>query len=352
MRAQKSRYAGLPEGGVGEFQGIWRTAGGSIRRTTVRWVAGPSVGTTCLSRAAPTGAGNQPVGDAVDHFAFLFAPAGAVLGHVALSQIKRLHQQGRDRAIIGLALSYFILLLLVVALVVWLVLPRESNSSNVSVSKHSIKDFLLSGPELGELFDQSFDDLPRSSSSGGFDRMPDATNPSAGAQPVDCVSPVTPADRNAYRSAGVTEFASQGWPNRFGVLDQRVLSVTEVVTTLPSVESAETLVEQLTQTWKRCEGQTVTFWGTRPPGPGYLTDKITDVRTEGLVLAATIRFGRTEAPQTTPRARAVMAKENFVIETEVAFYDDVNTTRDGTADPQTSGIALAKAIADKIEQIG
>jgi len=285
-------------------------------------------------------------------FAFLFAPAGAVLGHVALSQIKRFHQQGRDRAVIGLALSYFILLLLVVALVVWLVLPRESNSSNVSVSKHSIKDFLLSGPELGELFDQSFDDLPRSSSSGGFDRMPDATNPSAGAQPVDCVSPVTPADRNAYRSAGVTEFASQGWPNRFGVLDQRVLSVTEVVTTLPSVESAETLVEQLTQTWKRCEGQTVTFWGTRPPGAGYLTHKITDVRTEGPVLAATIRFGRTEAPQTTPQARAVMAKENFVIETEVAFYDDVNTTRDGTADPQTSGIALAKAIADKIEQIG
>ncbi|OBG51336.1 hypothetical protein A5669_26210 [Mycolicibacterium fortuitum] len=283
-------------------------------------------------------------------FAFLFAPAGAVLGHVALSQIKRLHQQGRDRAIIGLALSYFILLLLVVALVVWLVLPRESNSSNVSVSKHSIKDFLLSGPELGELFDQSFDDLPRSSSSGGFDRMPDATNPNAGAQPVDCVSPVTPADRNAYRSAGVTEFASQVWPNRLGVLDQRVLSVTEMLTTLPSVESAETLVEQLTQTWKRCEGQTVTFWGTRPPGAGYLTHKITDVRTEGPVLAATIRFGRTEAPQTTPQARAVMAKENFVIETEVAFYDDVNTTRDGTADPQTSGIALAKAIADKIEQ--
>ncbi|WEV30819.1 sensor domain-containing protein [Mycolicibacterium fortuitum] len=237
-----------------------------------------------------------------------------------------------------------------VALVVWLVLARESNSSNVSVSKHSIKDFLLSGPELGELFDQSFDDLPRSSSSGGFDRMPDATNPNAGAQPVDCVSPVTPADRNAYRSAGVTEFASQVWPNRLGVLDQRVLSVTEMLTTLPSVESAETLVEQLTQTWKRCEGQTVTFWGTRPPGAGYLTHKITDVRTEGPVLAATIRFGRTEAPQTTPQARAVMAKENFVIETEVAFYDDVNTTRDGTADPQTSGIALAKAIADKIEQ--
>ncbi|STZ87735.1 lipoprotein lppR [Mycolicibacterium fortuitum] len=350
MRAQKSRYAGLPEGASVSFSRYGGPPADPFGGQPFGGWPGPPSEPPVFHAPPPQARETNPLATLSIVFAFLFAPAGAVLGHVALSQIKRLHQQGRDRAIIGLALSYFILLLLVVALVVWLVLPRESNSSNVSVSKHSIKDFLLSGPELGELFDQSFDDLPRSSSSGGFDRMPDATNPNAGAQPVDCVSPVTPADRNAYRSAGVTEFASQVWPNRLGVLDQRVLSVTEMLTTLPSVESAETLVEQLTQTWKRCEGQTVTFWGTRPPGAGYLTHKITDVRTEGPVLAATIRFGRTEAPQTTPQARAVMAKENFVIETEVAFYDDVNTTRDGTADPQTSGIALAKAIADKIEQ--
>ena len=31
-------------------------------------------------------------------FAFLFAPAGAVLGHLGLSQIRRTGQRGRDRA--------------------------------------------------------------------------------------------------------------------------------------------------------------------------------------------------------------------------------------------------------------
>lgn len=271
MRAQKSRYAGLPEGASVSFSRYGGPPADPFGGQPFGGWPGPPSEPPVFRAPPPQARETNPLATLSIVFAFLFAPAGAVLGHVALSQIKRLHQQGRDRAVIGLALSYFILLLLVVALVVWLVLPRESNSSNVSVSKHSIKDFLLSGPELGELFDQSFDDLPRSSSSGGFDRMPDATNPSAGAQPVDCVSPVTPADRNAYRSAGVTEFASQVWPNRLGVLDQRVLSVTEVVTTLPSVESAETLIEQLTQTWKRCEGQTVTFWGTRPPGAGYLT---------------------------------------------------------------------------------
>ncbi|OBK55648.1 hypothetical protein A5654_06230 [Mycolicibacterium fortuitum] len=241
MRAQKSRYAGLPEGASVSFSRYGGPPADPFGGQPFGGWPGPPSEPPVFRAPPPQARETNPLATLSIVFAFLFAPAGAVLGHVALSQIKRLHQQGRDRAVIGLALSYFILLLLVVALVVWLVLPRESNSSNVSVSKHSIKDFLLSGPELGELFDQSFDDLPRSSSSGGFDRMPDATNPSAGAQPVDCVSPVTPADRNAYRSAGVTEFASQVWPNRLGVLDQRVLSVTEVVTTLPSVESAETL---------------------------------------------------------------------------------------------------------------
>jgi hypothetical protein len=33
-------------------------------------------------------------------FAFVFAPVGAVMGHLALSQIKPFRQRGRDRALI------------------------------------------------------------------------------------------------------------------------------------------------------------------------------------------------------------------------------------------------------------
>jgi hypothetical protein len=43
-------------------------------------------------------------------FAFLFAPAGAVLGHLGLRQIARTGQRGRQRAIVGIALSYSIIL--------------------------------------------------------------------------------------------------------------------------------------------------------------------------------------------------------------------------------------------------
>ena len=50
--------------------------------------------------------------------AFLFAPAGAVFGHLALAELGRRDQRGRNRAVIGLALSYTVLAVAVGALVV------------------------------------------------------------------------------------------------------------------------------------------------------------------------------------------------------------------------------------------
>lgn len=52
-------------------------------------------------------------------FAFVFAPAGAILGHVGLAQIARTGQRGRDRALTGITLSYVLITVAVVALVVW-----------------------------------------------------------------------------------------------------------------------------------------------------------------------------------------------------------------------------------------
>ena len=58
-------------------------------------------------------------------FAVVFAPAGAALGHAALHQIRHRDQRGRDRAVVGLALSY---LIMIFALVIWLLVgnPPEA----------------------------------------------------------------------------------------------------------------------------------------------------------------------------------------------------------------------------------
>ena len=51
-------------------------------------------------------------------FAFVFAPAGLVLGHLALSKIHQTGQRGRDRALVGVTLSYVFITAAVVALIV------------------------------------------------------------------------------------------------------------------------------------------------------------------------------------------------------------------------------------------
>ncbi len=49
----------------------------------------------------------------------MFAPVGAVLGHLGLAQIRRTGERGRERALLGVLLSYGFITLAVVALVGW-----------------------------------------------------------------------------------------------------------------------------------------------------------------------------------------------------------------------------------------
>jgi Domain of unknown function (DUF4190) len=89
-------------------------------------------------------------------FAFVFAPVGVVLGHVALAQISRRGERGRDRALIGLTLSYVFILFAVVALIVWLILgggPKSSptqatpsKASTVTTPSPSVSTTVITGP--------------------------------------------------------------------------------------------------------------------------------------------------------------------------------------------------------------
>ena len=61
-------------------------------------------------------------------FAFVFAPAGLILGHLALAQIRTSGGRGRDRALVGVTLSYVFITATVVALIVGATLPDASPS--------------------------------------------------------------------------------------------------------------------------------------------------------------------------------------------------------------------------------
>jgi hypothetical protein len=88
-------------------------------------------------------------------FAFVFAPAGVVLGHVALAQTSRRGERGRDRALIGLTLSYVFILFAVVALIVWLIIgggpkssPTQATPSRTAIPSPppSISTTVVTGP--------------------------------------------------------------------------------------------------------------------------------------------------------------------------------------------------------------
>ena len=59
-------------------------------------------------------------------FAFVFAPVGAILGHLGLSQIRHTGEKGRERALVGVTLSYVFITAAVVALIVGATLTDDS----------------------------------------------------------------------------------------------------------------------------------------------------------------------------------------------------------------------------------
>ena len=72
-------------------------------------------------------------------FAFIFAPAGLILGHLGLAQIRRTGQRGRDRALVGVTLSYVFITALVVALIVAAVMPDTNSTQAASQTTTTTK---------------------------------------------------------------------------------------------------------------------------------------------------------------------------------------------------------------------
>lgn len=65
-------------------------------------------------------------------FAVVVPPAGVVLGHLALPQIRRTGERGRAAAIAGLVIGYLMCALLVAALIWWLTSDSGSNTTTPS----------------------------------------------------------------------------------------------------------------------------------------------------------------------------------------------------------------------------
>ncbi|WP_082945150.1 sensor domain-containing protein [Mycobacterium sp. 852013-50091_SCH5140682] len=286
-------------------------------------------------------------------FAVVFAPVGALLGHLALSEIRRRPQQGRDRAVVGVTLSYCAIAIMVVAVVVWSLLPSGTDTSlhttpyamqsraSTTVSTqvpHSSSTtpttlptplpgtWLLDGPELTGVLHVPFYPNVQSQTQGPLSKMLDRASI---VDAPECLAANTIAALNIYAPSGGTEFAQQAWAPPVSATGWLV---EEAVIVYPSEELAKAQLAAMTQQWKDCVGRTMTFPSN---GENYtLKDmQATDSTLEGLVAGPS---------PSTPNRHTVSVRDRYIVDVRVVRYASNND------DPGSGASDVADAIFMKI----
>lgn len=222
----------------------------------------------------PSGPTN-PLAIASIVLAFLCAPAGAVTGHLALRQIRRRLQRGRDLAVIGLTLSYTMIVLTVAALVFWTVMqrpdtdqppvasPQEPPAAGTSTTppppRPDLSKILLSAAEIGTLIGDP-DLAPPPAPVPG-------SGPGAGGQgpsgldsydPVECAGAVLPGLDTVYRDSGKTEVKRAMFQHL-----EKALIIEELAVSFASPARARLFLDKNAQQWQKCAGTSVRL--TTPP---------------------------------------------------------------------------------------
>jgi PknH-like extracellular domain len=164
-----------------------------------------------------------------------------------------------------------------------------------------------------------------------------------------CLGVTAMLQKSVYQSADVEDVASQSWWNNGQ--PAQVISVIEGVVTLPSATQAMALFTKFSQQWQQCNGMTT----TEQTGPISTTNVISDVRaTESIVAAtktATSVLPNMPALRPTPQARAIGVRSNCLVEVEVVFYGGRRSSDPGSADINTSGVDVARAMMDKVSAL-
>ena len=255
-------------------------------------------------------------------FAFLFAPVGAVLGHLGLAQIRRTGQRGHDRALIGLTLSYAFILIAVAALVMWTVVgmkPERSSTVATSpppaTSSAAPDERLVTAAQMPKLL-LSIDEVKQAVNAPNLSKVEDGPGLSGdqgiNVTPRECVSSLfgggaSAYERTAARGAFTRAISGDG--------KEGVILLNEVMSTFESTTAATQLVAQVVGQWRGCAGKSVTL--------------IVDGNTLTLDVGAPIPKGTVMVLRNTMRdsvagfssERAIAAKANVVIDLDAQGYD-------------------------------
>ena len=269
-------------------------------------------------------------------FAFLFAPVGAVLGHLGLAQIRRTGQRGHDRALIGLTLSYAFILITVAALVIWAVVgmwPERSSTVATSpppaTSSAAPDERLVSAAQLPKLL-LSIDEVKEAVNAPNLAKVEDGAGLSGdkgiNVTPRECLSSLFGGGASAYERT-----AARGAFTRAitGDGNEGVILLNEAMSTFESAAAASQLVARVVGQWRGCAGKSVTLIVDGNP----LTLDVGEPIEKGtvMVLRNTLRNGTAGFSSD----RAIAAKANVVVDLDAQGYnlgDSLQTIADKILD--------------------
>lgn len=278
-------------------------------------------------------------------FAFVFAPVGAILGHLGLAQIRRSGELGRDRALAGLTLSYAFIVLTVLALAGWATLAVSTHNQTAAppttapstsepppgptVAPEAIVKLL---PGLDTLQNITGDQNLEAGQT--WDR-PDKSEKSAAIDRPECWGSITPGAPEAYNVAAILRYRAEEFSDTRTLL--KSIQVIQAVTAFRDAPTAQSQLTKLVDGWRQCGGAPVTLtdlggqaFSLSLSAPADAGNGITtmDLAPKGLK----VRF-----------VRAVAAKANVVIDLYVSYL--------GTTDasgPRQTAVSVANYILAKI----
>ena len=275
-------------------------------------------------------------------FAFVFAPAGAILGHLGLAQIRRTGERGRDRALAGLALSYAFITLTVVALAAGATLAAFTSTSHRTAAPATTS----TGPPaptvapdtVGALL-PGLDALENITADQNLEAGPTRDHPSRPEEETvdrpDCWGSIAAGVPDAYTVDAIVGYRAEKFSDARSFL--KSIEIVQSVLAFRDPPTAQAQLTTLLSGWRECGGSAVgvAIQGVGPipyflgaPADGGNGISTMDLAPKGLQVRS---------------VRAVAAKANVVVDLCVTYGGTNDSDR-----PRQSAVSIANYILDKI----
>jgi hypothetical protein len=277
-------------------------------------------------------------------FAFVFAPAGAILGHLGLAQIRRTGELGRDRALAGVTLSYLFIALTVVALIAWATLAAFTSTSSQTaapatttsaapppptVAPDAIATLLPSLDDLKNVTGdqnlqagQTWDHPARSDREGTIDRP-------------ECWGTIAPGTPDAYTVDAIFGYRAAEFADTRSLL--KSIQIIQAVAAFRDPPAAQSQLEKLASGWRECGGSTVSV---TIPGAGTIPFSLSAPADAGNGITTMDLAPRGLQVRS---ARAIAAKANVIIDLYVSASGTTDSDR-----PRQSAVSIANYMLNKI----